>query len=223
MAGTSMQPSEPKEAATVTQEASQQTQNSQKSPVKSEEEKAAADQPKNQIVRNTSKAGDGKFGYNYASLADFADQGFVIPKMRIKPFFNQAGELVGEWLEYQDKEGEWQLGSRIIEAELRGMNPMQSRGSAETYARRYTTQLALGIAGQDDKKVEDEGVQRKQEAKQGGIDSRLEFNTIRETCAAIDDAESLESYYKEVMALKPAEKAKPYIIKIFQKRKQEMA
>ena len=223
MAGTSTQRLEPKEATTVTQEASQATQNSQESQGKKADARAAEVQQKSQIVKNTSKAGDGRFGYNYASLADIADQGFEIPKMRIKPFFNQAGELVGEWLEYKDEKGEWQLGSRIIEADLKGMNPMQSRGSAETYARRYTTQLALGIAGQDDKKVEDDGVQRKQEAKQGGIDSRLEFNTIRETCAAIDDAESLENYYKEVMALKPAEKAKPYIVKIFQKRKQEMA
>ena len=223
MAGTSTQRLEPKEATTVTQEASQQTQNSQESQGKKADARAAEAQQKSQIVRNTSKAGDGRFGYNYASLADIADQGFEIPKMRIKPFFNQAGDLVGEWLEYKDENGEWQLGSRIIEADLKGMNPMQSRGSAETYARRYTTQLALGIAGQDDKKVEDDGVQRKQESKQAGIDPRLEFNTIRETCAAIDDAESLESYYKEVMALKPAEKAKPYIVKIFQKRKQEMA
>ena len=223
MAGTSTQKLEPKEATTVTQEASQAIQNSQELQDKKAGVRAAEVQQRSQIVKNTSKAGDGRFGYNYASLADIADQGFIIPKMRIKPFFNQAGDLVGEWLEYQDREGEWQLGSRIIEADLKGMNPMQSRGSAETYARRYTTQLALGIAGQDDKKIEDDGVQRKQESKKAGIDPRLEFDTIRETCAAIDDAESLENYYKEVMALKPADKAKPYIVKIFQKRKQEMA
>lgn len=183
---------------------------------------------KKQVVKNTSKAGDGRFGYNYASLADIADQGFTIPEMRIKPIFNQqTGDLVGEWLEYKDKEGNWQLGSRIIEAELKGMNPMQSRGSAETYARRYTTQLALGIAGQDDKKVEEDGIARRQQgAKPQKQDykanPKLDFNQIRETCAAIDDIESLEDYWREVAELKPSQGALPYIKEIFGKRKAEL-
>lgn len=180
---------------------------------------------KKQVVKNTSKAGDGRFGYNYASLADIADQGFTIPKMRVKPIFTPDGAtFVGEWLEYQDEDGNWQLGSRIIEAELKGMNPMQSRGSAETYARRYTTQLALGIAGQDDKKVEEDGIARRSEApkKEFKQDPKLNFNTIRETAAAIDDIESLEAYWKEIMELKPSNGALPYITDIFKKRKAEI-
>lgn len=183
---------------------------------------------KKQVVKNTSKAGDGRFGYNYASLADIADQGFEIPEMRIKPVFTPDGTtFVGEWLEYKDKDGQWQLGSRIIEAELKGMNPMQSRGSAETYARRYTTQLALGIAGQDDKKVEEDGIARRKEQPQKKAeaykpDPRLNFDTIRETCAGIDDLESLEDYWREVAALKPSQGAIPYIKEIFSKRKAEM-
>lgn len=183
---------------------------------------------KKQVVKNTSKAGDGRFGYNYASLADIADQGFIIPEMRIKPIFTPDGTtFVGEWLEYKDKEGNWQLGSRIIEAELKGMNPMQSRGSAETYARRYTTQLALGIAGQDDKKVEEDGIARRQQGTKPQkqdfkSDSRLDFNTIRETCAAIDDIESLEAYWQELAQLKPSKGAVPYIKEIFGKRKAEL-
>lgn len=222
---TFMQKSEPKAGATATPAASQQTRHSQESPVKSADARAAEEKPKNsQIVRNTSKAGDGRFGYNYASLADIADQGFTIPKMRIKPIFNQMGELVGEWLEYQDEEGEWQLGSRIIEAELKNMNPMQSRGSAETYARRYTTQLALGIAGQDDKQVESDGIARRQEQRKQApkSDPRLDFNTIRETCAGIDDQDSLEDYWKEIAELKPSKGALPYITDIFKKRKEEL-
>lgn len=184
---------------------------------------------KKQVVKNTSKAGDGRFGYNYASLADIADQGFTIPEMRIKPIFTPDGTtFVGEWLEYKDKEGNWQLGSRIIEAELKGMNPMQSRGSAETYARRYTTQLALGIAGQDDKKVEEDGIARRTEQKkpQGEknykANPKLDFNQIRETCAAIDDIESLEAYWQEIAQLKPSQGAVPYIKEIFGKRKAEL-
>jgi hypothetical protein len=169
------------------------------------------------IVKNTSKAGSGSYGYNYASLADIADQGFEIPKMRVKPIFAPNGAFVADYLEFFDGK-EWHLGSRIIDAELKGMNPMQSRGSAETYARRYTTLMALQLAGQDDKEVENEGVKRKtnQPAKQGfKSDPRLNFDTIRETCAGIDDHDSLTAYYKEVMALGPSEGAKPYIDKIF--------
>lgn len=169
------------------------------------------------IVKNTSKAGSGSYGYNYASLADIVEQGHEIPKMRIKPVFAPNGAFVADYLEFFDGK-EWHLGSRIIDVELKGMNPMQSRGSAETYARRYTTLMALQLAGQDDKEVENEGVKRKtnQPAKQGfKSDPRLNFDTIRETCAGIDDRESLETYYKEVMALGPSEGAKPYIDKIF--------
>ena len=177
------------------------------------------------IVKNTSKAGSGSYGYNYASLADIADQGFDIPKMRVKPVFSPNGEFVADYLEFFDGK-EWHLGSRIIDAELKGMNPMQSRGSAETYARRYTTLMALQLAGQDDKEVENEGVQRKaqkpaqkQDFKK---DPRLNFDTIRETCAGIDDIESLNAYWEEVADLKPSAGAIPYIKDIFAKRKAEM-
>lgn len=169
------------------------------------------------IVKNTSKAGSGNYGYNYASLADIVEQGHEIPKMRIKPVFAPNGAFVADYLEFFDGK-EWHLGSRIIDAELKGMNPMQSRGSAETYARRYTTLMALQLAGQDDKEVENEGVKRKtnQPVKQGfKSDPRLNFDTIRETCAGIDDHDSLTAYYKEVMSLNPSEGAKPYIDKIF--------
>lgn len=174
------------------------------------------------IVKNTSKAGDGRFGYNYASLADIVDQGFEIPKMRIKPVFDPNGNFIADYLEYFDG-AEWHLGSRIIDAELKGMNPMQSRGSAETYARRYTTLMALQIAGQDDKKVEDEGVQRKAESKQSyKPDPKLDFNAIRETCNSIDDLESLEAYWHEIAELKPSKGAIPYIQKIFSERKAKL-
>lgn len=178
------------------------------------------------IVKNTSKAGSGNYGYNYASLADIADQGFSIPEMRIKNVFTPDGTTyIGDWIEFKDKDGNWQLGSRIIDAELKGMNPMQSRGSSETYARRYTTLMALQLAGQDDTKVENEGVQRKAEQKQAKTyerDPRLSFDTIRETVAGIDDIESLQSYYEELMELKPSKNALPYINKIINERKAQL-
>ena len=171
------------------------------------------------IVKNTSKAGSGSYGYNYASLADIMEQGHEIPKMRIRNVFTPDGsQYIGDWLEYFDGK-EWQLGSRIIDAELKGMNPMQSRGSAETYARRYTTLMALQLAGQDDKAVENEGVQRK--ATSSGF--KIDFNSIRETCDAIDDEESLKKYYEELKAQNPTPNQLGAINKIISKRKAQLA
>lgn len=53
-------------------------------------------------------------------------------------------------------------------------------------------------------------------------DPRLDFDTIRETCGAIDDLESLEAYYKELMALNPAKGAIPYINKIINEHKEKI-
>lgn len=155
------------------------------------------------IIKNTSKAGSGNYGYNYASLADIAEQGHEIPKMRIKHVFTpDNATYIGDWIEYQDEDGQWQTGSRIIEAELKGMNPMQSRGSAETYARRYTTLMALQLAGQDDKEVEKDGISRRSEKKQN-TGFRVDFQTIRETCDTIDDEASLKEYYEELKKQNP--------------------
>lgn len=181
-----------------------------------------------QIVKNTSQAGSGNYGYNYASLADIVNQGFTIPQMRIRPVFTPDGTTyIGDYFEYYDEaRQEWQLGSRVIEGELKGQNAQQARGSSETYARRYTVMMALGIAGQDDKNVENDGVQRKGQKpaqKQQNKDPRLDFDTIRETCNAIDDMGSLEDYYKEIMSLNPSEGAKPYINKIINEAKKRLS
>lgn len=53
-------------------------------------------------------------------------------------------------------------------------------------------------------------------------DPRLDFDTIRENCQAIDDLTSLEDYYKELMALNPAKGAIPYINKIINERKEQI-
>lgn len=156
------------------------------------------------IIKNTSKAGSGSYAYNYASLADIAEQGHDIPEMRIKAVFTPDGSTyVGDWIEYKDADGNWNLGSRIIEAELKGMNPMQCRGSAETYARRYTTLMALQLAGQDDKQVENEGIARRTEQKKGG-NFRVDFQTIREHADMIDDEASLKEYYEELKKQNPS-------------------
>ena len=97
------------------------------------------------IVANTSKA----YGYNYASLSDIANQGFTIPKMKT----GTDGEK--EYVYYYDAElKEWVRGAEIVVPEMKGSNSAQRYGSAITYARSYTTLLALSLACDDDKKIE---------------------------------------------------------------------
>lgn len=97
------------------------------------------------IVANKSKA----YGYNYASLGDIAQQGFQIPKMKT------GTEDGREYVFYYDSElKEWIRGALVVVPEMKGMNTAQQYGSALTYARRYTTLMALSLACDDDKKLE---------------------------------------------------------------------
>lgn len=97
------------------------------------------------IVANKSKA----YGYNYASLGDIAQQGFQIPKMKT------GTEDGKEYVFYYDAElKEWIRGALVVVPEMKGMNTAQQYGSALTYARRYTTLMALSLACDDDKKLE---------------------------------------------------------------------
>lgn len=112
---------------------------------------------KSKIVRADSKARkSGGYGFSYASLSDIAKAGFKIPKMRIKP--TDDGR---QFIEYKDGD-DWLLGAEIItEFKGEGMNDCQAYGSALTYARRYTAQLALGLAVDDDKNVETAGAEQR--------------------------------------------------------------
>lgn len=171
----------------------------------------------NKIIKNKSKAGDGKFSFNYASLADITEQGHEIPKMRIKPVFTPDGTTyVGDYMEYYDAETkEWNLGSRIISDKMGSMNAQQSRGSSESYARRYTTLMALQLAGQDDKNVEKDGVEQRRT-------SQIDFNDVREAVKVIDDIESLQEYYKSLNVQEMSEAQQKYINGIINKRKKEL-
>lgn len=97
----------------------------------------------NKLVKNNSKA----YGYNYASLGDIVKQGFEIPKMRV------ATHEGNDYVEYFDGK-EWQLGARIVVPEMKSSNEAQRYGSALTYARRYTAQMALQLVCDDDTKIE---------------------------------------------------------------------
>lgn len=173
--------------------------------------------PTKKIVKNTSKAGDGKFSFNYASLADIQSQGFDVPKMRIRPVFTPDGSTyVGDYMEYYDEATkEWNIGSRIISDKMGSMNAQQSRGSSESYARRYTTLMALGLAGQDDKKVEDDGIEYRKK-------NNIDFDTVRESVKIIDDLASLQDYYKTLGVDRMSPAQQKYINSIINKRKQEL-
>lgn len=89
------------------------------------------------------------YGYNYASLADIAEQGEVIPKMTVRVVEGN------EYIFYYDSElKEWLQGAKIVVPNAKGMNEAQTYGSALTYARRYTVLMANGLACQDDKEIE---------------------------------------------------------------------
>lgn len=100
----------------------------------------------NNIVINESKG----HGYNYASLADIASQGYKIPKMKTST--DADGCEYVYWFDETLKE--WVRGARIVAIESKMMNPAQCYGASLTYARRYTCHLALSLACDEDSNVE---------------------------------------------------------------------
>lgn len=117
----------------------------------------ATTEPTNgKVVKTSSRAGSDKFGFSYASLSDLAKQKINIPRMRVAVIDGR------QFIEYFDGK-EWQTGAQIItEFESKGMNKAQAYGSALTYARRYTVQLAECVAVDDDKNIETAGVKSRQ-------------------------------------------------------------
>lgn len=100
------------------------------------------------------------YTYKYTSLADIVLAGYELPKMRIAHLADASGTpvIVGDApVEYIEAyiEGEWVRGARIVVPKnVQKMNEAQAYGSALTYARRYTALTLLGIACEDDKKLE---------------------------------------------------------------------
>lgn len=102
---------------------------------------------KKNIIRNTSQG----YGYKYANLADIAEQGWNIPKMKT------GTENGREYVYWQDGD-EWLRGAEIVIPESKGMNAAQLYGSALTYARRYTVLMADCLATDDDVQLEKEEI-----------------------------------------------------------------
>lgn len=162
---------------------------------------------KNQIVKNKSEA----YGYNYASLADIVNQGFTLPKMETRYL---EGQLFMGWV---DDKGEWHQGAPVIVPEMKGSNAAQAMGAALTYSRRFTAQMALGLACDDDSKLEKAKSTGPAVVKAYG--NRIDFKQVREKIETITNLDELNEYWR---SLKLSEK-QVSILKIdFAKRKMEL-
>lgn len=103
------------------------------------------------------------FKYKYTSLGDLVLAGVELPPMRVATLTDSNGDPViinGAPVEYIQAEMEthdgyeWVTGARVVVPTSTSMNEAQAYGSALTYARRYTALTLLGIACDDDKKLE---------------------------------------------------------------------
>lgn len=115
------------------------------------------------------------YNYSYTSLGDLVMEGVELPPMRIATLTDGGGDPViidGRPVEYiemqvatengQRTAYEWVKGARVVIPSGTKMNEAQAYGSAITYARRYSVLMLLGIACDDDNKIE---VHSKEEAK----------------------------------------------------------
>lgn len=161
-----------------------------------------------QIVKSNSKA----YGYNYASLADIVNQDFKLPKMTTRIV---EGETFIFW--YDEELKEWLQGAPLVVPEMRGMNAAQAMGSALTYARRYTAQMALGLACDDDAKLEK--TPGAPEATGKVYKKGLDFAEIRSNIKGMSTLEELNNYWVE---LKLSQKQQEILKADFAKRKAEI-
>ena len=151
------------------------------------------------IVTNDSKG----YGYNYASLGDIAKQGFEIPKMKteIDPTTLQ------EYVYYYDKEiKDWIKGAKVVVPEnivtkdgKNKMNAAQLYGSALTYARRYTTLMALQLVCDDDVALENTA-EEKPSDKQISYLKKLYSEEEQAKMVAYYKVSSIEELSKDVIS-----------------------
>lgn len=126
-----------------------------------------AETPK--IIGNKSQG----YNYKYTSLGDLVLAGVVLPPMRVAVLVNGEQEPIlanGQPIEYIEAfvGNEWIRGARIVVPSGNKMNEAQAYGSALTYARRYTALTVLGLACDDDNKIE---VHSKEEAEAQQIEN----------------------------------------------------
>lgn len=163
------------------------------------------------VVRNKSNG----YGYKYSSLADLAEEGVEIPKMRIK-----ATEF-GEYIEYFDGQ-DWQMGAKIVLIQSKQMNEAQAYGASLTYARRYTVQMAEMIACDDDDQVEAAKPEARKQSTTNGFtkQNKVNFAEVRAKLKTINTVSDLEDYWKSLGKLSDSQ-AK-FLQNDFSRRKDEI-
>lgn len=165
---------------------------------------------KTQVVKGKTSG----HNHKYASLADIASEGHKIPKMRIKPTPD------GDYIEYKDDDGEWQIGARVVTPDMKGCNDAQKYGAAVTYARRYTVQLALGLAADDDDKIENQSAKDNDDLSK----RRLSFDEIKAKLDTLNTISEINAFAKEVSAAypNPTDKQRHAIQTMFSIRREEI-
>lgn len=106
--------------------------------------------------------------------------------------------------------------------EKKGMDDSQMTGTASSYARKYALN---GLFNLDDTKDADTNEYQKQVAgSREANTTRLNFDSVRETLDAIDDAKSLDDYDAELKKKHPDMTAKQVdaISKMFNRRREEL-
>lgn len=144
------------------------------------------------VITNKSKA----FNYNYTSLADIVNAGQELPQMRIKPTEN------GEYIEYLDDKGEWQIGARVVIPDMKGSNDAQKYGAAISYARRYTAQLALKLATTDDQAVETQSAEQAKDNERHDAE-RPSFDDIKAKLDKMTTVNEVNEYAREINDIYP--------------------
>lgn len=165
----------------------------------------------NQIVKNASNG----YNYKYSNLADLARANVHIPQMKTE-------RVDGYEYVFAKVGNEWIQGARVVEIKSNGMNPAQAYGAALTYARRYTVQLVEAIACDDDDALEAHSEDDRKNFAKIKTNYGIDFEQVQETLDAIDDMESLSSYYQELRAKKPSEKQMAAINRMVSKAKERL-
>lgn len=162
------------------------------------------------VIKNSSQA----YGYKYTSLADMANAGIKIPKMRTKVTEN------GEYVEYLDEDNTWQQGARIVPINMHGQNEAQAYGASLTYARRYTVQLAMSVVCDDDKNVETQEPVKANAQKSSGVD----IDYIKTTLKTLKTNDEVDKFAVAVKKKYPkiTDKQKALLGAIFSEAREEL-
>lgn len=164
------------------------------------------------VIKNASQA----YGYKYSTLADIANAGVPIPKMRLKP------TEFGEYIEYLDDKGEWQTGAKIVVPEMKGCNAAQAYGSALTYARRYTVQMAQSLACDDDAALEKEPPEKNDKNQPRPQSKRIDFALLKQVRSELTSKTTEYELNKYWLSLKLDKTHQNMLKRDFAKRKEEI-